>query len=190
MIEAELKVDVREPDRVAELLRRKAAEEPSVYRDTYYERPDRSLDAADAELRVRTISSPDGEQHVLTFKTAAVHDESGSKPEYETTVADRRAIERILDELGFVVDLAFEKHCRNYRFQHANRTFLATLVTVPEVGDATFLEVETLVPTADDVPAAIGTIKDLFSELGIGEEDLNPRFYQDMVLTHRNAAQG
>jgi adenylate cyclase class 2 len=184
VIEAELKADVHDPDHVAEQLRKRGAEQVCVYRDTYYERPGDRLDATDAELRVRSIDDGQLVRHVLTFKTAAVHD-SGSKPEYETAVANRPAIEQILTGLGFVPDLAFEKHCRNYRFRQDGRDYLATLVTVPEVGDATFIELETMVERDMDVPAAIGAIKGVFAELGIGEQDLNGRFYQEMVLEHR-----
>jgi adenylate cyclase class 2 len=51
MIEAEVKARVRDPERVKEGLRARAAEHVSVYRDTYYDWPDGSLTAAGRELR-------------------------------------------------------------------------------------------------------------------------------------------
>jgi adenylate cyclase class IV len=58
---------------------------------------------------------------------------------------------------------------------------------VPEIGDASFLELETMVPSSDDVPAALAHIKQVFVSLGIDPVSaLNPRHYQEMVTTFRS----
>ncbi|MBO0880454.1 MAG: class IV adenylate cyclase [Mycobacterium sp.] len=187
MIEAELKADVRDPSRVAEQLRVWAAEERSIYRDAYYDTPDRALGRGGRELRLRTVSSATT-KHLLTYKEPAVDEESQSKPEYETEVADRNAVERTLLGLGLIVDIAFEKHCRNYRFRRDGRDFLGTLVQIPEIGDSTFLELEILVPTSAAVPAALAAIRNVFVRLDIDpDRDLNGRYYQEMVRTHRTS---
>jgi adenylate cyclase class 2 len=123
----------------------------------------------------------------LTFKEAAVDDESGSKPEHETQIENRGAVERAFLGLGYVVDIEFEKQCLNFRFSESGRDFLATVVQVPEIGDASFLELETMVPSPDDVPAALELIKQVFLSLGIDPVSaLNPRYYQEMVTTFRS----
>lgn len=197
MIEAELKADVRDPQHVAGMLGRWADEDSVIYRDTYYElpaagpharglSPARGLRALGRELRLRTISGA-STRHVLTYKEAPVDEESQSKPEYETEVADRTVVEHTLLGIGLLIDIAFEKHCRNYRFDRAGRDFLATLVQVPEIDDSTFIELETLVSDADEVQAALGAIKAVFAELGIDPAtELNRSYYQDMVRAHRN----
>lgn len=187
MIEAELKANVRDPGHVSRLLRQWADEDVCIYRDTYYETADRTLDPAGRELRLRTIDRRDNVRHVFTYKEPAVDRESQSKPEYETHVDDRVVIEHALRGVGFVIDIAFEKHCRNYEFHRNDRDFLATLVVVPEVNPkTTFIELETLVPTADDLPAALRAIRDVFESLGIDPHaDLNGTYYQTMVRQHR-----
>jgi adenylate cyclase class 2 len=185
MIEAELKADVHHPEHVSELLSRWADAEVCVYRDTYYERPGEPLEATGAELRLRTISGP-GTKHLLTWKEGAVDEASQSKPEYETEVAERDVVDHLLLGLGLAHDIAFEKQCQNHRFHRLGRDFLATLVQVPEVGDATFIELETLVPEPEDVPPALDAIKSVFAELGIDPvEDLNGIYYQTLVRDHR-----
>ncbi|TGG84484.1 CYTH domain-containing protein [Streptomyces albus] len=55
MIEAELKARVRDPEAVRRGLEEHAEGRAEVYRDTYYDTPDGSLGARDAELRVGTV---------------------------------------------------------------------------------------------------------------------------------------
>lgn len=186
MIEAELKADVHNPQHVASILRQWAAEDTVIYRDTYYELPGRELDSSGRELRLRTISGATT-RHVLTYKEPPVDTESQSKPEYETEIVDRSVLAHMFSGIGLVEDIAFEKHCRNYRFHRDGRDFLATLVQVPEIDDSTFIELETMVPASDDVPAALDAIKGVFIELGIDPAtELNGRYYQDMVTEHRS----
>ncbi|GGN46830.1 class IV adenylate cyclase [Streptomyces fuscichromogenes] len=183
MIEAELKARVHAPEAVMRLLDERATARVEVYRDTYYDRPDGSVEKAGEELRVRTVHGADGTRTVLTFKGAAVDEESGSKPEYETRVEDADAAHAILRGLGHVVQIAFEKRCRNYDFEAGGRQMLATLVRVPEL-DGTFLEVETLVEE-DQVDAALTDIRAVLAELGIGPEDLTRETYTGAVAAQR-----
>lgn len=55
MIEAELKARVHSPEAVERQLHKLATARVEVYQDTYYDRPDGSLDKAGEELRVRTV---------------------------------------------------------------------------------------------------------------------------------------
>ncbi|MFJ8140668.1 class IV adenylate cyclase [Streptomyces sp. NPDC096013] len=183
MIEAELKARVHAPEAVMRQLDSRATARVEVYQDTYYDRPDGSLDKADEELRVRTVHGVDSTRTVLTFKGATVDEDSGSKPEMETAVEDADAIHAILRGLGHVVQIAFEKRCRNYDFQARGRQLLATLVRVPEI-DGTFLEVETIVDE-DEVTAALDDIRAVLADLGIGPEDLTRDTYTDAVAAQR-----
>jgi len=60
-----------------------------------------------------------------------VDQESGSKPELETTAADADVLVMVLTALGTQEVIAFEKRCVNHRFTAHDRELLATLVTVP-----------------------------------------------------------
>lgn len=186
MIEAELKARVHAPEAVMRELEELAPARVEVYQDTYYDLPDGALDKRDQELRVRTVHGADGTRTILTFKDAKVDEVSGSKPEHETRVDDAEAVHSMLRGLGYVPVIAFEKRCRNYEFERAGRSMLATLVRVPEV-DGTFIEVETLVDE-DDVQAALDDIRAAIHALGIGPEDLTRERYTDAVVARRGPA--
>jgi adenylate cyclase class 2 len=183
VIEAELKARVHSPEAVMRLLDERAEARVEVYQDTYYDRPDGSLEKQDQELRVRTVRGPSSPRTALTFKGATVDEASGSKPEHETRVEDSEAAHAILQGLGYVPAIAFQKRCRNYDFTARGRQMLATLVRVPEI-DGTFLEVETIVDE-DDVTAALDDIRAVLAELGIGPEDLTRELYTDAVAARR-----
>ncbi|WP_406459494.1 class IV adenylate cyclase [Streptomyces sp. NBC_01622] len=183
MIEAELKARVLSPDTVTRQLDERATARVEVYQDTYYDRPDGSLEKADQELRVRTVRGTESTRTVLTFKGAAVDEDSGSKPEYETSVEDADAAHAILCGLGHIKVIEFEKRCRNYEFEAFGRRMLATVVRVPEL-DGTFLEVETLVDEGD-VAAALDDIRAVFTDLGIEPEEMTRETYTGAVAARR-----
>ncbi|MFD7404541.1 class IV adenylate cyclase [Streptomyces sp. NPDC059866] len=183
MIEAELKARVHAPEAVMRQLEARAAARVEVYRDTYYDRPDGSLENAGEELRVRTVHGADGTRTVLTYKGPVVDEASGSKPEHETRVEDAEAAHAILRGLGHVPFIAFEKRCRNYDFEARGRKMLATLVRVPEI-EGTFLEVETLADE-DEVTVALDDIRVVLAELGIGPDDLTRETYTGAVAAQR-----
>ncbi|WP_200308664.1 class IV adenylate cyclase [Streptomyces adelaidensis] len=186
MIEAELKARVRAPEAVARALDGWAEGRAETYQDTYYDRPDGGLRARDEELRLRT-SADHGTgdlRTLLTFKAAAVDEASGSKPEYETRVEDSQAAHAILEHLGYVPAIVFEKRCRTHAFEAYGRQMLATLVRVPEL-DGTFLEIETLVHEEAEVTAALDDIRAVLDDLGVCPDDLTRELYTDAVAAAR-----
>jgi adenylate cyclase, class 2 len=183
VIEAELKANVRDPDALRALLRRRADEEISIYRDTYYDRPDRALTADGRELRVRVVETGDVRRSILTYKEPAVDAASGSKPEHETKVADAATIDTVLRALGMEHLVAFEKYCGNYRFTAYGRDMLATVVTVPEI-DGTFIELETMAEESDTA-SALEDVRTVLHELGILDADLTTEQYTDAVMRAR-----
>jgi adenylate cyclase, class 2 len=184
MIEAEIKARVRDPARVRDLLRARAPEEASRYWDTYYDLPGKALSAAGRELRVRVIETGGQRRCLLTYKGAAVDEQTRSKPETETQVGDPDAMDLILLSLGYGHLVAFEKRCANYAFTAHGRDMLATLVTLPEL-DGTFLEVETMTGDQDDLSAALTDIRSVLGQLGISDADLTTELYTDAVMRHR-----
>ncbi|MDA2810800.1 class IV adenylate cyclase [Nocardiopsis sp. RSe5-2] len=182
-IEAELKARVRDVEGVRRRLRALAAARIEVYRDTYYDGPDRRLTSEGRELRVRSIERGGEQTVLLTYKEPAVDTESGSKPEHETRADSAEALDAMLTGLGFEPLVAFEKHCANHAFTADGRECLATLVTVPEL-DGTFIEVETIV-SDEDLDAGLGTVRRVLMELGIEEGDLTTEQYTDAVMERR-----
>ncbi|CBG71951.1 putative adenylate cyclase [Streptomyces scabiei 87.22] len=186
MIEAELKARVRAPEVVARVLGVWGEGRAETYRDTYDDLPDGSLRGRDEELRLRcTADHGTGERRaLLTFKAAAVDEESGSKPEYGTRVEDAQVAHAILRRLGYVPAIVFEKHCRSHSFEAYGRRMLATLVRVPEL-DGTFLEVESLVREEDEVAGALDGIRAVLRDLGIAPGDLTRESYTAAVAAVR-----
>ncbi|MFB7382750.1 class IV adenylate cyclase [Kitasatospora purpeofusca] len=183
-IEAELKAVVRDPEHLLKALEeRYGVGRAEVYRDTYYDAPDGSLMGEDRELRIRTVHGPDDTRTVLTYKGARVDVASGSKPEAETRVEDAEAAHEIVRALGFVPRIQFEKRCRNYDFTENGRTFLATLVRVPEI-DGTFVELETAA-SSDDLSEALAGVRSVLASLGINDADLTTEQYTDAVSAAR-----
>ncbi|MEU2033541.1 class IV adenylate cyclase [Nocardia amamiensis] len=183
MIEAELKARVRDVASVRTALSSRGGGHPSTYQDTYYDLTDRRLSAEGRELRLRTITTDDGRRSLLTYKEATVDVVSGSKPEYETEVADSMVVDVVLHGLGLTELVSFEKHCINYRFTSAGRELLATLVTVPEL-DGTFIELETSAQESE-LTEALGVVRDTLHQLGITDDDLTTEQYTDAVLATR-----
>ncbi|MDT0320088.1 class IV adenylate cyclase [Streptomyces millisiae] len=184
MIEAELKARVRDPEEVARRLGQYGTSRVERYWDTYYDDDGRTLSGRDQELRVRTVENARGKRSVLTFKGAVIDAESGSKPEHESEIAEVEALHAILRGLGYRPFIAFEKRCRNYEFEARGRRMLATLVRVPEI-EGDYLEVETLVESSDDLPAALAGIREVLAELGIGEAELTRELYTEAVAASR-----
>ncbi|MFF9033873.1 class IV adenylate cyclase [Streptomyces sp. NPDC014892] len=186
MIEAELKARVRAPEAVARALDARGEGRSETYQDTYYDLPDGSLRARDEELRLRFLADHgSGDRRtLLTFKAAAVDEASGSKPEFETRVGDSQVAHAILEHLGYVPAIVFEKRCRSHAFEAYGRRMLATLVRVPEL-DGTFLEIETLVQEEAEVAAALDDIRAVLDELGVAPEDLTRELYTEAVAAAR-----
>ncbi|MER6361923.1 class IV adenylate cyclase [Kitasatospora sp. NPDC001527] len=186
MIEAELKALVREPDALLRRLERAYGPgRAELYRDTYYDTPDHQLALDDCELRIREVTGADGGRTVLlTYKDARVDEASGSKPEYETRVADAEAAHAIVRGLGHRPVLAFEKRCRNYGFVREGRRMLATLVRVAEL-DGAFLEVETAAADERELPAALAAVRAVLAGLGVPEGDLTTELYTTAVAAAR-----
>lgn len=184
MIEAELKARVTDPAALRARLRALAQEETSLYRDTYYDRPDHTLTDEGRELRVRVVETAGTRRAILTYKEPPVDEDSGSKPEHETAVADPTVIDTVLRAAGFAPVIAFTKRCRNYRFEVRGRCMLATLATVPELGDAAFVELETMTEPAGLV-AALTEVRAVLAELGVAESDLTSELYTEAVARAR-----
>lgn len=184
-IEAELTAVLREPGRVRAALAQRAVAEHSVYADVYYDRPDHSMDRDGYELRIRTITTGDQDRSFLTYKEPPADESSRSKPEHETGIAEPVTVATILTALGLVELITLEKHCDNYRFHSGNWDMLATVVTIPELGGQTFIEVETMADQ-NTLPAALDAIRTELETLGVTDTDAVTDSYTNLVAQARS----
>jgi adenylate cyclase class 2 len=181
VIEAELTAVLRDPEQVHAALAARATPQPSRYADTYYHRPDGSM--AGHKLRVRTITESNSVTTIVTLKEPAV-DDRGSKPEHETTVADPTVLHTILRTLGLTPLIAYEKQCVNYVFEANGRRLLATIATIPDLANETFLELETMTPV-EELPAAMELLHEVLGSLGVTTAELDNKSYIARVRTAR-----
>jgi adenylate cyclase class 2 len=183
-IEVELKARVHDADNVLARLRSKSHGQPSTYRDTYYDWPDRRLEhAGRQELRIRVIEADSETRALWTFKGAML--DAASTPEFETMVTEPEMARAILAQLGLEPVITYTKHCVNFTFDTDSHQVKATVVRVPEL-EGTFLEIETLVLDETAIDPAQAVIRGVLAELDIAEPDLEPTFYVDMVAGRRD----
>jgi adenylate cyclase class 2 len=185
MIEAELKARLREPEQVLGALASMAAGRTETYQDSYYDRPDGSLMDSDHEVRLRTVSSAAGTRSLLTYKTPRVDEASGSKPEHETRVETPEAVDALLLGLGLLPRIAFRKLCQNFDFTAEGRQMTATVVTVPELGGSTFIELETTADSEAALPAALRAVRQVLDSLKVSPDDYTTELYTDAVAAAR-----
>lgn len=135
-----------------------------------------TLSEKNAVLRIRKI----GERTILTYKLRLA-DTGGIKRqiEEETEVADPKAIQRIVKELGFSPILVYEKRRRTWRFRSVE-------VVVDELPFGLFMEIEgsitgireaEMLLDLDDLETEHKTYPQLTGELGIkNREVIEARF--------------
>lgn len=145
-------------------------------RDTYYDAPDREFAETDEAFRVR-IEQPDGGEPAvkLTYKGPLVDAETKTRREAETTVADRDAIESILDGLGYEPAATVVKH----RERFALGDYTVTLDSVDGLGE--FVEIDREVQE-DGVASAREAAKSHLRSLGIDPDDGIRTSYLGLLL--------
>lgn len=106
--------------------------------NTFFDTEDRSLLAADEGLRLRrNVSEATGaDEHVITYKGPRQHGQLKSREEVELTVASSDDAARLLESLGFVRMLAFEKRRETWKLGGCS----VELDELPHLGP--FVEVE------------------------------------------------
>jgi adenylate cyclase class 2 len=145
--------------------------------DTYYDAPHRDFAATDEALRVREERPENGTTEVrITYKGPLVDDESKTREEVETAVADREKADAIFTNLGFEAAATVRKE--RDRFSLADYT--VTLDSVDGVGD--YVEVETDVERETDLESAREGAYDVLARLGLDPDDQLRTSYLGLLL--------
>jgi predicted adenylyl cyclase CyaB len=114
--------------------------------DMFFDSPDRQLLRADQGLRLRSVTPIDHgptTQHVLTYKGARQPGQLKQREEIEVIICDSGAMADVLQRLGLVLMLHFQKRRKRYRLHEC----WVELDTVPLLGR--FVEVEG--PSHDEI---------------------------------------
>lgn len=184
MYEAEIKLVVANPVHVRSLLDSQANGEDEEYADQYFTHEILVPTESARELRVREIRRQGSKEAFLTFKNEVVDAATQSKREYETQVVEADGITRLLEAMGFALDIQFVKNCINWRLKRGPYEILATLVSVPELSGH-YLELEALVKEKSSVEHAIMTLRHLARELELDQGDETTETYTGTVRSAR-----
>ena len=142
--------------------------------DIYYDAPDRNFAETDEALRVRTERADDGTETRLTYKGPLVEQESKTREEAKTAVADPDALADILSGLGYDPAAEVRKERTRYRLDG----YTVTLDTVDGLGE--FVEVEREVE--DGIDAAREGARDVMDRLGLNPDEQIRTSYLGLLL--------
>ncbi|RQG99985.1 class IV adenylate cyclase [Natrarchaeobius oligotrophus] len=155
-----------------------------VQRDTYYDAPHRSFAETDEALRVRSERPTDGDETVrLTYKGPLVDDESKTRAEVETGVADGRKMATILSNLGFEAVATVRKERDRFRLANAASgpgEYTVTLDAVDDVGE--FVEVEAEIESERELDSARDGAYDVLERIGLDPDDQIRTSYLELLL--------
>ncbi|WP_227130808.1 class IV adenylate cyclase [Halorubellus salinus] len=193
MYEVEMKVRAGGDDVRARLRDAGASRSRVVFQeDTYYDAPHREFAETDEALRVRRETelgedAPPGVEAVadalddgafdtrVTYKGPLVDDESKTREEFETGVADGATMARVFAELGFSPAATVAKRREFWRLD-------GVTVTVDDVaGLGTFVEAETETDEAG-VEGARDRVADALRALNLDPDDQIRTSYLGLLL--------
>jgi adenylate cyclase class 2 len=137
-IEAKMKVESFEP--VLAALREHQARSlgEHIETDAFFDTPDRSLLAADKGLRLRVAMDVQSKKSdaLLTFKGPVGHGQLKKRQEIQTPLADPQAMGKLLEQLGFVQCLRYQKRRQSWQLDSCR----VELDEIPHLGK--FVEIE------------------------------------------------
>jgi adenylate cyclase class 2 len=156
-----------------------ATAEPAILQeDIYLAHPSRDFAATNEAFRVRR----DGEHNRVTYKGPKHAGPTKTREEIEVAFAAgdeaRADMLRLFDRLGFRPVATIGKSRRPHHLVRRGVTFDVVIDEADGLG--TFVEVETLVETAEELVGAQAALIKLTEELGLS--DVEPRSYLRMHL--------
>lgn len=145
--------------------------------DTYYDAPHREFAETDEALRIRSERPEDAaEETRVTYKGPLVDDESKTREEVETGVADREKMGAILTKLGFEPAATVRKERERFSLDG----YTVTLDSVEDVGE--YVEVETEVEDESSLEAARDGAYDVLERLELDPDDQLRTSYLGLLL--------
>jgi adenylate cyclase class 2 len=172
-VEIEAKMAVPDLDVVRSKLRDIGSERAgrTLETNTFFDTEDRSLLAADEGLRLRRNHDveTDADEHVITYKGPRMHGVLKSRDEVELIVASSEDATQLLERLGFVRMLSFEKRRESWKLGGCK----VELDELPYLGS--FVEVE----GPDEA-----TVLAVREQLGLSDRPMVKSSYIAMLMGH------
>jgi predicted adenylyl cyclase CyaB len=184
VIEVELKARVR--DRAAVLAKVASfarAEGPVDKLDEYWHGPGWREDRGARGFRLRV----EGGETVVTRKAKRREGGGEANREREFSVSDRASFVEFIRSLGCETFYSKRKRGEAYSVlvgaEGSGRAATATVEVFEVVGLGDFIEIEILVPEGDPdaVAWASREVRALLARSGVGESDVEPRFYSELL---------
>ncbi|WP_222919304.1 class IV adenylate cyclase [Natrinema sp. SYSU A 869] len=145
--------------------------------DTYYDAPHREFAETDEALRIRSERPESGSEETrVTYKGPLVDDESKTREEVETAVADHEKTDAILTNLGFEAAATVRKERERFTLEG----YTITLDSVDDVGE--YVEVETDIADESDLEAAREGAYDVLERLNLDPNDQLRTSYLGLLL--------
>ena len=172
-VEIEIKLKVEHLAPVRDRLRQLGAQHVGevMETNTFFDTPDRALLASDCGLRLRHTrnGATRQEKYVLTYKGPRGEGQVKKREEIEVGVDRADAAEQMMERLGYVRRLCFEKRRETWRLDECT----VELDSLPELGS--FVEIEC--PSEADVMR-------LREKLGLANVEPVTPTYADIVSHH------
>ncbi len=153
--------------------------------DAYLAHPARDFAMTNEALRLRT----EGGSNKLTYKGPKLGGPAKTREEveigYEPGAEARAGMGRLFEALGFRPVAVVRKSRRPFRLSYRGRAVEVGLDRAEGLGD--FAEVEALADGPDDLAAAQEAVIALAAELGLSQDQVEPRSYLRMVLQRGGA---
>ena len=152
--------------------------------DTYYDAPHRSFAETDEALRLRRESPSEGDETTkLTYKGPLVDQESKTREEHETRVADDEAATGVLAGLGFEPAATVDKQRAYYEIEG----YTIVLDDVTDLG--TFVEIERETSEAQ-IESVREQAVEVLDRLGLDADDQIRTSYLGLLLDAERDEQG
>ena len=137
-IEAKMKVESFEPISAALAAQRAKSLGEHIETDTFFDTPDRSLQAADKGLRLRVALDVKSKktEALLTYKGPVGDGDLKKRQEIQTPLADPHAMATLLEQLGFKQSLRYQKRRQSWQLDSCR----VELDEIPHLGK--FVEIE------------------------------------------------
>jgi predicted adenylyl cyclase CyaB len=200
VIEVELKARVADKSSVEARVASFASFEGAVDKlDEYWHGPDWRIQRGKKGFRVRSESGAADGRSVVTFKTKRSEGGIEINRESEFGVSDSEVFAEFALRLGCEPFYTKRKRGSRYHVDPCERSAApglpsgggaeacrgaATIELVEVDGLGDFIEIEILLPDENpaDVALAQGEIRGLLARAGLGEDDIEPRFYSELLM--------
>lgn len=182
MIEVELKVEVKNPQRLEQLLKSLGArfEGEAQQLDIYYSAPHRDFKFTDEALRLRRSSHNSEAECYLTYKGPKLDALSKSREELTVRVEGWEEAQNLLGSLGFTEVGRVSKLRRIYKLAD----FFLSLDQVDGLGN--FLEVET--QAEGSYEQILEQAFELLGRLGFSQHEVIRESYLELLFSLRREA--